>query len=152
MESNNQLPASENIIADYANEIKQIELEGNQRTVKKARNALFWTAGLLLFGEIVSSFKDGYELTAYVIAVIILEVGVFLALALWTRKKPYTAIVVGIIAFIGLQVLSAIILGITEGVEAVLRILFSGIIVKVVILVTLFRAVSDAKELQQSMN
>lgn len=152
MESNNQLPASENIIADYANEIKQIELEGNQRTVKKARNALFWTAGLLLFGEIVSSFKDGYELTAYVIAVIILEVGVFLALALWTRKKPYTAIVVGIIAFIGLQVLSAIILGITEGVEAVLRILFSGIIVKVAILVTLFRAVSDAKELQQSMN
>ena len=141
---------TENVIADYANEIKQIELEGSERVVKKARNALFWTAGLLLLSEILSSFTDGYELTAYLIATIIVEVGIFIALALWTKKKPYTAIVTGIAVFAGLQLFSAIVLGMTEGASGVLKILFSGIIVKVIILVTLFRALGDAKELQQA--
>ena len=150
MDNNTGSQNSENVIEDYANEIKQIELEGNALVVKKARNALFWTAGLLLFSEIVTSFRDGYELTAYVIATIIVEVGIFIALALWTKKKPYTAIVTGIAFFVGLQLFSAIVLGITEGATGVFKILFSGIIVKVIILVTLFRAVGDAKELQQA--
>jgi hypothetical protein len=150
MDNNNGLQNSENIIADYADEIKQIELEGYERVVKKARNALFWTAGLLLISEIFTSFRDGYELTIYVIATIIVEVGIFIALAWWTKKKPYTAIVTGIVFFAGLQLFSAIVLGMAEGATGVFKLLFSGIIVKIIILVTLFRAVGDAKELQQA--
>jgi hypothetical protein len=39
--------------------------------------------------------------------------------------------------------------GYTNGITGVLKVLFGGIIVKTVILVNLFRAVGDAKELQQ---
>jgi hypothetical protein len=150
MDNNSRSQNTENVIADYADEIKQIELEGNQLVVKKARNALFWTAGLLLLGEIFTSFRDGYELSTYVIAVIAAEVGIFIALALWTKKKPYSAIVAGIIIFIALHLLSAVVMGFAEGATGVFKILFSGIIVKIAILVILFRAVKDAKELQQA--
>jgi hypothetical protein len=150
MDANKELQGSEDVITNYAEEIKQIELEGNERTVKKARNALFWTAGLLLAGEIISSFRGGYDLSPYVIGVIIIEVGTFIALALWTKKKPYTAIITGIIIFIALQLFSAVITGKEEGATGIFKVLVSGILVKIVILVALFRAVGDAKELQQS--
>jgi len=150
MEANKESQETEDVITAYADEIKQIELEGHGRTVKKARNALFWTAGLLLASEIISSFRGGYDLSPYVIAVIVLEVGVFIALALWTKKKPYSAIVTGIIIFIGLQLLSAVVTGKEEGAEGIFKVLISGFLVKIIILVTLFRAVGDAKELQQA--
>lgn len=151
METNNEASKKENVVADYLDDIKQIELEGYELGVKKARNALFWTAGLLLLGEIISSFRDGYELTLLVMAIIAVEVGIFVGLAFWTKQKPYTAIVTGIVTFIALQLIGSITYGIAEGVTGVLKVLFSGIIVKVIILVALFRALGDAKELQQSM-
>lgn len=30
------------IIANHANEIQQIQMEGNERSIRRARNALFW--------------------------------------------------------------------------------------------------------------
>jgi hypothetical protein len=38
-------------IADYHADINQIHLEGYELGVKKARNALFWAAGLILLGK-----------------------------------------------------------------------------------------------------
>ncbi len=46
----------ENPIADYANELKQLEMQGYETAVRKARNALFWTAGLVFLGEMIGNF------------------------------------------------------------------------------------------------
>ena len=48
--TNNPDP-QQDVIADYANSVKQIEIEAYERTVRKARNALFWAGGLIVFGN-----------------------------------------------------------------------------------------------------
>ncbi|MBL7742908.1 MAG: hypothetical protein JNN00_05465 [Chitinophagaceae bacterium] len=140
----------ENVIADYADELKQIEMESYETAVKKARNALFWTAGLVFLGEMISMLRGetGFDPIIFVIALI--EAGIFVALALWTKKKPYTAVVTGLIAFLGIIALSAVAFGILEGAAGVMKALISGIIVKVIILVTLIKALSDARALQKA--
>jgi len=69
-------------------------------------------------------------------------------LALWTKKKPYTALIAGIIAFIAYILLAVVANGYVEGTTGVFKALVSGIIVKVIIFVQLFRPLKDAKELQ----
>lgn len=149
MDNINNPGQEEDIIADYADEIKRINMEGSERVVKKARNALFWTAGLFLLGEVISIFANNLEVGPILIGVIVVEVGAFIALAFWTKTKPYTAVITGIILFIGIQLLAAVASGYTDGIGGVLKVLFGGIIVKTIILINLFRAVGDAKELQQ---
>ena len=151
MEPNHEIPPQvikQDQITEYHADIRQIELEGYELGVKKARNALFWAAGLILLGEIITYARSAGEGEALGIAIIILIVGTFFGLALWTKKKPYTAIVMGIVAFIVYILLVVVINGIADGAEGVLKALFGGIIVKVLILVALIRPLKDAKLLQ----
>jgi hypothetical protein len=148
---NDQPDQQKDVIADYANEIQQIHLEGNERSVRRARNALFWAGGLIFFWEMVAMFRTtGFDPLVFTIALI--EGGIFVGLAFWTKKKPYTAILSGLIVFIVFIALSVLIYGMAEGGVGILKALFSGIIVKVIILVNLILPIKDAKELQDSRN
>lgn len=152
MTTTNENPDQQkDVIADYANEIQQIHLEGNERSVRRARNALFWAGGLIFFWEMVAMFRaTGFDPLIFTIALI--EGGIFIGLAFWTRKKPYTAILTGLIVFIAFIALSILIYGMAEGGVGILKALFSGIVVKVIILVNLILPIKDAKELQESRN
>ena len=130
-------PKSENEIADYYDGVKKIEIQGYETGIKKARTALFVTAGLLLLGEIISGSAIDFAFTPLMIGIIVFEVGIFIALALWTKTKPYTAIITGLIAFILLWGASIALLG---G-----KAVYSGIIVKVIIIVNLISALKPAK-------
>ena len=152
METNLQSPPDneKDSIAEYHNNLRGIELEGYELGVKKARNALFWTAGLVFAGEIISMFTvaGGGAFNIYVLIIALFEAGIFIALALWTKKKPYTAIITGLIAFIGSLLLSAAVNTYNDGGEGFLKAIFSGIIVKVLILTNLIRSIKHAKALQ----
>jgi hypothetical protein len=124
-------------IADYYDGVKKLEMEGHQTGIKKARNALFITAAVLLLGEIITASMTNAEWTPLMIGVIVVEVGTFIALAFWTKSKPYTAIIVGIILFILLWVLAIATVG---G-----RAAYSGIIVRIIILSVLISALKPAK-------
>jgi hypothetical protein len=151
METNQEKPETvQDQIADYHADINQIHLEGYELRVKKARNALFWAAGLILLGEIIGYARSGAEVEPIGISIIAVIVGTFIGLALWTKTKPYTAIVSGLIAFILYILLIAIINGYVEGALGVLKGLFGGFIVKILIFVALIRPLSDAKELQKA--
>ncbi|MCW3119223.1 MAG: hypothetical protein JWM28_3305 [Chitinophagaceae bacterium] len=140
----------QDVIADYASGLQQIEVEGYERAVRKARNALFWAGGLIFASEMINMFKteSGFSLLIFIIALV--EAGIFVALAFWTKKKSYTAVIMGLIAFIGIIILSVIGNGMDEGGVGVLKGLFSGIIVKVAILVNLILPLKDAKALQKA--
>ncbi|MBL7741701.1 MAG: hypothetical protein JNK14_20955 [Chitinophagaceae bacterium] len=140
----------ENIVSDYAEELKQIEMQGYETAVRKARNALFWTAGLIFLGEMISMLRSETGFEPIILGIAIIEAGIFIALALWTKKKPYTAVVTGLIAFLGIIAFSAVVFGILEGAGGVIKSLASGIIVKIIILVTLIKALSDARALQKA--
>ena len=150
METNtNEDLSSGDQITDYHADITQIEREGYEAVVKKARNALFWAAALIFAGEMIAMFsKLGvFDITVFGIAVF--EAAIFIGLALWTRKKPYTAIICGLCAFILFIILSVVVNGYTDGAEGALKAVFGGIIVKVLILLALIRPLKDARELQR---
>jgi len=150
-ENQKQLPEekSQDQIAEYHADIQQIELEGYELGVKKARNALFWAAGLILLGEVIGYARSGAEIEPIGIAIIAVIVGVFIALAIWTKKKPYTAIVLGIIAFCAYIIFVVAINGYVGGAEAAGKALISGFLVKILIFVALIRPLNDARELQK---
>jgi glucose dehydrogenase len=114
-----------------------MEMQGYESGIKKARTALFVTAFLVLLGEVLTVSMAGLEWTPLMIGIVAIEVGIFVALALWTKTKPYTATVVGLIVFV-LYWIAAIAL---NGTEAA----YKGIIVKVIIIVTLVQAIKPAK-------
>jgi len=151
METNQEKPEEvQDQIAAYHADINQIHLEGYEIGVRKARNALFWAAGLILLGEVIVYARSGLEIDAIGVSIIAVIVGTFIGLALWTKKKPYTAIVSGIIAFILYILFVAIANGYVEGAMGVVKGLFGGFIVKILIFIALIRPLSDAKELQKA--
>lgn len=138
---------SQDIIADYTGELEQIQMEGNQLAVKKARNALYIAAGLIFLSEMIGMARlGGFDSFVFIFALV--EAGIFVALALWAKKKPYTAVVTGLIVFVAIIAFSVFINGKVYGAEGVFKALVGGIIFKVIILVGLIRPLKDAKELQ----
>ncbi len=152
MEQYQQTPEpekKEDLISDYVNEVRQMDLEYAQVSIRKARNALFFAGGLLFVSELISALQQGYGFTGYVLAVSLVESGIFVALALWTRKKPYYAVIGGIIAFLGVLALAVAVNAYTDGLSGMFKALGSGFIIKILILVALFRALGDARSVQQ---
>ncbi len=135
----NQPPASENEIADYYEGVKKLKMEGYETGIKKARNALFVTAALVLIAEIVTVAAAGVGFPPLAIVIIVVEVGVFVGLAFWTKTKPYTAIIVGLIFFILLWILSIVIAS-KAG-----KPIYSGMIFRIVIISILISALKSAK-------
>lgn len=155
MEQYEQTPEpekKEDLISDYVNEVRQMDLEYAQHGIRKARNTLFFAGALIFVSEMISAFTQGYEVTWLVLLIALVESGVFVALALWTRKKPYSAIIGGIIAFIGVLVFAAAVNAYVDGWDGALKAVFGGFIVKILILVALFRALGDARTVQQQQN
>lgn len=132
----------ENEIADYYDGVKKIEMQGYETGIKKARTALFVTAGLLLLGEILTASMTGVEWTPLMIGIVAIEVGIFVALALWTKTKPYSAIITGLVLFILYWIASIAI----NGAEAA----YKGVIIKIVIIVYLAQAIKPAKAWEET--
>lgn len=132
-------PSKENEIADYYEGVKQVEMQGYETGIKKARNALFVTAALVLVGEIIVATSAGIELSPLLIGIIVIETGIFIGLAFWTKSKPYTAIITGLILFI-LMWVAAIVLN-DDGGQSIYR----GIIVKGLIIYFLASSIKPAK-------
>ncbi len=141
-QQNNPTPDSpkENEIADYYEGVKKLEMEGHETGIKKARNALFITAGLVLLGEIIAISTSGAEVTPLVVGIIAVEVGVFVGLAFWTKTKPYAAIITGLILFILLWIVAVAVND--DGGQSI----YKGILVKAIIIYTLVSALKPAKE------
>jgi hypothetical protein len=127
----------EDVISEYYEGVKKLEIQGYETGIKSARNALFVTAGLVLLGEIITASVTGIEFTPLIIGVILIEVGVFVALGFWTKTKPFTAIVTGLILFIVMWIFAIVV----NGIEAA----YSGIIVKIIIISYLASAIKKAK-------
>lgn len=139
----------QDLVTNHLNEIEEFEVEGYEAVVRKARNALFWAGGLIFAGEMISMFQMVGGFDPYIFGIGVLEAGVFIGLAFYTRKKPHLAIVIGLIAFCLIILISATLSAMTMGIEGLLKSLVGGIIVKIAILIALIRPLGDAKELQR---
>jgi hypothetical protein len=130
-------PESGDEISKYLEGYRQLEMQGYETGIKKARTALFVTAGLIFGGEMISAAITNIPITPLLLGIALIEAGIFVGLALWTKKRPYAAIVTGLVIFILLWIFSIVVLG---GKAA-----YSGIIVRIIIISYMVSAIKPAK-------
>lgn len=136
MESPNPSLSNDDVLSEHLAELRQIEKEGYELGVKRARQIFYWIAGLVLASELALAYiRDLLSATIVVAAVV--ESVLFLGVGLLTYKKPYVAIISGLILLIGLRLV-----GVIYGSGNIL----TGIVVMVIFVILLIRALPDARK------
>jgi hypothetical protein len=115
---------------------------GYDKHIRQARNAIFWVAGLLTFNVAVLFIgaDDVYEYMWVDLLVYGLFIAGFIFLGFFTKKKPYTAIIIALILYTLFILLNAVIEPMT---------IFKGILFKIITYVFLIKGINDAKEAQE---
>ena len=114
----------------------KIDLEGK---VNSARSSLFVLAGLMgVFGAIMIGLNKE-ESVALLVQYLVMA-GIFLGLGFWSKQKPFAALLTGLIVFISMQLLLMI-----YDPKSV----FSGIIIKVVVIIYIVKGVSSARKVEK---
>lgn len=119
------------------------DMSGYDKNIRNGRTWLYVITGMQILLGIYESttLKDVDSITKWVVFGIDAGLGLlFLACALWSYKKPYTAFLTALILYIIITVAAFII--------EPANINF-GIIIKIVVVVALFRAVKDAREIEE---
>lgn len=121
---------------------EQFSMDGYDKHIRQARNSLFIAAGILLLNAVILFSKYPFDLEIMWLDYLLWSVyiGGFIALGLWTKKKPYFAIIGGLI-LMGLFILINAIIDPST--------IIGGIFFKIAVIVFLFKGLGDAKEAQQ---
>lgn len=132
--------AAENNVSIFTEE--EFSTVGYDKHIRQARNAIFWVAGLLTFNVAVLFIgaDDIYEYMWVDLLVYGLFIAGFIFLGFFTKKKPYTAIIIAIILYTLFILLNAVIEPMT---------IFKGILFKIITYVFLIKGINDAKEAQE---
>lgn len=115
---------------------------GYDKHIRQARNAIFWVAGLLTVNVAMLFMREG-EVYEYMWLDFLIYggfIGAFIFLGFFTKKKPYTAIIMALILYTLFILLNAVIEPMT---------LLKGILFKIITYVFLIKAINDAKEAQE---
>lgn len=120
----------------------EFNLEGYDQHIRQARKTLFIAAGILLINAIILFAKYPFDMEAMWLDYLLwtIYIGGFIALGFWTKKKPYYAIVGGLILMGVFIVVNALIEPLS---------MLSGIIFKIAVVLFLTKGLGDAKEAQQ---
>ena len=120
---------------------QEFSMEGYDKHIRQARNALFIAAAIMLLNAIILFSNYPFDLEIMWLDYLIWTVYIvgFIALALWTKKKPYYAIIGGLVLMGVFILINAIIEPTT---------IFGGIVFKIAVIVFLIKGLGDAKEAQ----
>lgn len=142
MENITPVPDSNRNKNDSIFSADEFSMAGYDKHIRQARNAIFVAAGVLVLNIIVLAYNSPAEYEylwldfiiwgAFIVALV--------AMALWTKRKPYYAIIGALIIYGAFILLNAL-LDITT--------IYKGIIMKVVIIVLLVKGLNDAKSAQE---
>jgi hypothetical protein len=124
---------------DYAYEVKRYDLGKAQEIVKGGATILYVLAGLILVVDLLVYFTS-YKIEMLVVGILLPVI--FLGLAQWSKKKPFTAMVVALVFYV------TIILADAVGNPASI---FTGIILKAIVIGALVKAIRGAREAQNIM-
>lgn len=120
----------------------EFKLQGYDKHIRQARNAIFVTAGILVLNLFIlaATVPDSYDYLWIDFTIWGLFIAGFIALGIWTKKKPYYAIIGSLILYAVFIILNAV-FDITT--------VYKGIIFKIIIIVLLIKGLNDAREAQQ---
>jgi ABC-type transport system involved in multi-copper enzyme maturation permease subunit len=132
--------AAENNVSIFTEE--EFSIVGYDKHIRQARNAIFWVAGLLTVNVAMLFMREG-EVYEYMWLDFLIYggfIGAFIFLGFFTKKKPYTAIIMALILYTLFILLNAVIEPMT---------LLKGFLFKIITYVFLIKAINDAKEAQE---
>jgi hypothetical protein len=140
MENDQNAPVKQDNQESIFNE-EEFKLQGYNKHIRQARNAIYLAAGILLINlfVLIASNNDNEYLWVDILIWSCFIVG-FVFLGIWTKKKPYYAIVGALVLYSAFIALNAFI---------ELKTLYSGLIFKIAIFVFLIKGINDAKEAQE---
>jgi len=143
METNidhNQDPENQPSIFEGIGDIDRYAYEAG---IRKARNALFIAGAIMFVVDVIATLIQRDLITETymwtVIGIDALILGIFIGLGLWTKKKPYTAIIIGLVIFCLIQIMAMI--GDPSNI-------YKGIIVKIAVVAALISGIKNARKLQ----
>lgn len=142
MENDNQPEIKPENNAETIFNEEQFSMEGYDKHIRQARNSLFIAAGILVLNAIILFSKYPFDIEIMWLDYLlwVFYIGGFIALGFWTKKKPYYAIIGGLILMGAFILINALIDPKT---------IFGGLIFKIAVIVFLIKGVNDAKEAQQ---
>ncbi len=127
--------------------VKEIDLIDLNKKVDTACQSLYWITGIITLSTIIGYFalpEEG-DLFVFLITSTIM-IGAFLALAVWSKSKPATALISGLSLYVIIQVLNMI-----GDPSSIVR----GIIFKVLIIGYLIKgimAVLEVEKIKKELN
>jgi hypothetical protein len=113
--------------------------QGYDKHIRNARIMLYIVAGLQLL-PLLTLGPIAEDVYWIVIGLQLFFVAVFVALAIWTKYKPFAALMTAMIFFICIWLLGAILNPAT---------IFSGILVKVIVVILLILGIRNAREAEE---
>jgi len=117
-----------------------IKSQDHQKHIRQARTTIFAVAGIQLFFGIVSGLQFGGNTGWMVFAVTAFIAAIFLGLGFWTRKKPFTAILIALILYSVLLVTDLLMQPAT---------IIKGILIKILVIIFLVRGLKKAWEAER---
>ena len=128
--------------AESSTEIIDVDInsmEGYDKPVKRAKYILFGIGALQIISALM--LTEIAQPTLGIVMGTTIFIGIiFIALGLWTDKKPYSAIVTALVIYTSLQLMNFVVNPAS---------LLQGIFLKAIIYVLLFVSVSNARDVQR---
>ncbi len=121
---------------------EEFSMDGYDKHIRNARIMLFVLAGLVLLELFLIFPLDDEPIRIFTAVFIVVVSAIFVTLGFWSRKKPYTALLVALIVVITLLVLAFI--GDPTS-------LFQGWFIKIPVILFLVMGLRNAREGQRMM-
>ena len=142
MDNNNTDEVTPDNNAETIFSAEEFSMEGYDKHIRQARNACYIGAVILVINAVVLFSKYPFDLEVMWLDYLLwtLYIGGFIACGIWTKYKPFYAIIGGMIILGLFIIINAIIDPAT---------ILGGWIYKIGIAVMLFKGLQDAKQAQQ---
>jgi hypothetical protein len=111
-------------------------------TTRKGGNALFVAAGFMVLGGLIIMLRDETGDGPILLLINIIVAAMYVGLGFWSKKNPFAAILVGLIIFVSLIIINAIVEPIS---------IIQGIIVKVIVIGYLIRGLVAASKARNAI-
>jgi hypothetical protein len=141
-----EILTEENSFAEKNNETifteEEFSTQGYDKHIRQARNACFIAAGLLAVNAILLFSKYPLDIEVMWLDYLLwtIYIGGFIFCGIYTKKKPYTAIIIALCIFALFIIVNAVIDPST---------IIGGLLFKIAIVITLIKGMQDAKAAQQ---
>lgn len=140
--------SSQDVIAGYPGEMGAAKTKADSLVLSKTRTGLMVAGAMLFISEMFAMSR--LKVFSPVIFVIgIAAALVLIGLSFWSKKRPYTALTLGLTLFIIIVAVNAGLMSQFYSSNVMIKALGMGAIFKVLGLFGLIRPLKDAKEIQE---